>query len=68
MNEGHDEDNVSFRVVLLRRLRSRTANVFFVKRVNMRIIKNMQTNNVNIFEFKLEVIRGIHVKNLIYYS
>lgn len=54
---------------MLRRLRTRNASVFFVKRVNMKIIKNIQKNNVKkSFEFKLEAIHGIHEKNLIYYS
>jgi len=37
---------VSFRAVLLRHLRSITANVFFMKGVNTKIIKNIQKNNV----------------------
>ena len=69
MTDGHDKDNASFRAVLLRRLRNRTANVFFVKGVNMKIIKNIRKNNVKeSFEFNLEAIHGIHDKKLMYYS
>jgi hypothetical protein len=62
MTDGHDKVTVSFRAVLLRRLRTRTANVFFMKEVILKIIKNMKKNNVKIFEFKLEAIHGIHDK------
>jgi hypothetical protein len=62
MTDGHDKDSVSFRAVLPRRLRTRTASVFFMKRINMKIIKNIQKNSVKSFEYKLEATHGVLVK------